>query len=141
MARHLAGQESVVWLMNAFVMKEFIAECRAHFNEPILLFPDVVRLIGCGQDDDDAYIIVQGTRHTAKKYAWAEDGIWRSTAVGGYMWLDRLKGQGYVKAHNGEDWDDLVRLDSWLALNGAPRRDEFLYEDRCGKEEKSTASE
>lgn len=93
-------------------------EALAHFNEPMLVGFDVARCIGYGEDDSDCYIIV-------KRPNPHNDVIWH-TMVGGYTWLDRLKGQGYVKSRNGEDWDDLYRLDSDLELNGSPKEAEPL---------------
>jgi hypothetical protein len=92
--------------------------CRDHFNEPFLLCGEVARCIGYGEDERDCYII---TRRRDGEVVWA-------TCVGGYVWLDRLKGQGYVKAHNGEDWDDLTRLE--IELRRCPREPEFILERR-----------
>jgi hypothetical protein len=48
--------------------------------------------------------------------------------VGGYVYLDGLKGQEYVKGTDGSEWDDLSRLDNLLALNGCPKENQFLIE-------------
>lgn len=93
-------------------------EFEKHFNEPVLVMDRLARVIGYGEDEMDCYLIVQFLGGAV---------IWH-TAVGGYYWLDRLKGQQYVKAHNGEDWDDLVRLDGDLTRGGAPKRDTFMVE-------------
>lgn len=100
--------------------QEFLDEIRGHFNEPVLMGFDLARVIGYGEDDDDCYLIVQYPRR----------GISRSTMVGGYTFLDRLKGQNYVRSTTGEDWDDFTRMDSLLHHNGVPRVEEFLIEDR-----------
>ena len=92
--------------------------CLTHFNEPIIVSFDVVRLIGYGEDESDCYLICQHPEYPDGKTVW-------HTAVGGYVFLDRLKGQGYVRSTTGEDWDDLYRLDNFLSLNGAPRAEEF----------------
>jgi hypothetical protein len=94
--------------------------CVEHFNEPVIDHLEVVRLVGYGETAVDAYYIYHGTRR----------GVYWGSAVGGPILLGRLKGQGYVKATNGEEWDDLVRLDSWLALNGAPRAEKFTLDLR-----------
>lgn len=108
--------------------RDLLEMCRQHFNEPMLACEQVVRCIGYAETGVDCYII---TRRFGGKIVW-------NTCVGGYIFLDRLKGQEYVRSSSGEDWDDLFRLDSTLALNGAPREPEFLIElrhedmeDRC----------
>lgn len=93
-----------------------LEEFRAHFNEPILLSDRVARLIGFGEDDQDFYLICD---YPGGKRVW-------HTAVGGYTFLDRLKGQGFVLSTSGDEWDDLFRLDQMLSLNGAPKAATFL---------------
>lgn len=95
--------------------------CRDHFNEPMISNLGIVRCVGYGEDERDCYIIVRvpGWRNELPHDVW-------HTCVGGYTFLDRLKGQGYVKAHNGEDWDDLTRLDSELTYSYAPKAAEFI---------------
>jgi hypothetical protein len=100
--------------------QELYEMCKAHFNEPVLTDFGLGRCIGYGEDEADCYIIIQMKR---------EKLIWQ-TCVGGYYWLDRLKGQSYVKSTQGEDWDDFFRLDSSLELNGAPKQPEFKLELR-----------
>lgn len=92
--------------------------CRKHFNELMISFGELARCIGYGEDDMDCYII---TRRRDGTIVW-------NTCVGGYVWLGRLKGQGYVKAHNGDDWDDLTRLE--LEMQRCPREPEFMLERR-----------
>ncbi|MCA0032777.1 hypothetical protein [Mesorhizobium sp. B263B2A] len=89
--------------------------CRQHFNEPMISFDKIVRCIGYGETGVDCYVITKGH---------GGEIVW-NTCVGGYFFLDRLKGQGYVKAVNGEDWDDLTRLDSNLTCGGATKESEF----------------
>ena len=98
------------------VGSEIRALCEQHFNEPILSGSEVVRLIGYAETAVDCYLICSSM----------DRGIYWNTAVGGYTFLDRLKGQGYVRSTGGEDWDDLTRLDSLLQLNGAPKVEKFL---------------
>ena len=69
-------------------------------------------MIGYGEDETDCYLIIQ---YLGGRVAWP-------SAVGGYYWLTRLKGQEMVVGTNGESWDDFVRLDSVLELNGASKR-------------------
>ncbi len=97
---------------------EILKMCRSHFNEPLIVGFDVARLIGYGEDEMDCYLICQHPKYPDGETKW-----W--SAVGGYTFLDRLKGQDYVRSTDGEDWDDLVRLDNVLSLNGAPKADEF----------------
>jgi hypothetical protein len=115
---HGYGHSADDTLMSKLHRPEFLAEVRAHFNEPMLSMFSVVRCVGYGEDDCDCYIIAQ--RPNPKG-----DLIWL-TMVGGYTFLDRLKGQGHVVSTSGEDWDDLFRLDHVLALNGAPKAEEFI---------------
>lgn len=100
--------------------RELLDMCLAHFNEPMISFEEVVRCIGYGETGADCYII---TRKRGGEIIW-------NTCVGGYVFLDRLKGQGHVKSTSGEDWDDLTRLCSSLAHNGAPCEPEFRLELR-----------
>jgi hypothetical protein len=99
---------------------EFYNECFAHLNEPVLLGFDVCRVIGYGEDDMDCYLIAMRRNGQV---------VWH-TAVGGYTFLSCLEGQNGVQAHSGEHWDDLTRLDSLLAMNGAPRQTAFLVDLR-----------
>lgn len=99
--------------------QDFLEEIKRHFNEPVLMSFDLARVIGYGEDDEDCYIIVLYPRR----------GIGRCTMVGGYTFLDRLKGQNHVRSTSGEDWDDFTRLDTLLQLNGALRAEEFLIEN------------
>ena len=93
-----------------------------HFNEPMLCGFELVRCIGYGEYASDCYVIARRPNPRAER-------IW-ITCVGGYTFLDRLKNQRHVKAHNGEEWDDLRRLDYYLGLNGVPREAEFIVERR-----------
>lgn len=92
--------------------------CRDHFNEPFLVAFDLVRLIGYGEDQDDAYII----------YIKRGGDISRMTCVGGYTFLDCLENQGQIISSEGESWNDLYRLDIMLELNGACKVKEFILE-------------
>lgn len=88
---------------------------RALFNEPVISGLEIVRLIGYAETDQDCYFIMLSTQGRE---------FWQS-CVGGMHPLTKLKGQNYVKAWNGDDWDDLVRLDNVLELNGAPKQSQF----------------
>ncbi|MDO8683949.1 MAG: hypothetical protein Q7N50_10765 [Armatimonadota bacterium] len=88
--------------------------CVDHFNEPMISFGKLARCIGYGETAVDCYIITQ----------LCNGEILWNTCVGGYVFLDRLKGQGYVKSTGGEDWDDLTRLES--ELREAPKKEKFL---------------
>lgn len=106
---------------------KFIKEIYPHFNEPILIGFDLMRCVGYGETSVDSYII-------CKRPNPHNDLIWVSM-VGGYTFLDRLKGQNYVKSTQGEDWDDLFRLDNILELNGAPKEKNFIVEITEDEEE------
>lgn len=101
-------------------MDNLEAMCRAHFNEPMISHGEIGRCIGYGETAVDCYIIVQKLRGEI---------VW-NTCVGGYIFLNRLKGQKYIKSTSGEDWDDFTRLDSELALNGAPKQTTFRLDLR-----------
>lgn len=102
-----------------------LAMCCAHFNEPMLSSDKLVRCIGYGETGVDCYIIVreQGTVPTEGRVFW-------HTCVGGYIFLDRLRGQNQTKATNGGEWDDFIRLDNSLTLNGCPQEKAFRIELR-----------
>lgn len=94
-----------------------------HFNEPVIDYLRIVRLVGWGQDDHDAYYIYSSTRR----------GIYRSSAVGSFIPLISLKSQDTVDGirHAMADpaMDDFDQLDKWLALNGAPCATVFMLEE------------
>lgn len=94
--------------------------CLDHFNEPILIDFQIARLIGCAEDDDDCYLIINVPGK----------GIQRHTASGGYIFLNVLRGQNRVvpnyPSFEGEIWDDLYRLDSLLTIRGVPPEEHFL---------------
>lgn len=105
-------------------MSDLQKMCEAHFNEPMISGSEIVRCIGYGETAVDCYII---TRHIGGKVSW-------STCVGGYVFLDRLKGQNRVTSNSGDNWDDLTRLDSLLSLNGCLREAEFITDRRPEEE-------
>lgn len=107
-------------------------EILGHFNEPMLCMGTLVRCVGYGEDEMDAYIIMQQSRPFS---IYPHESIIRHTCVGGYTFLDRLKGQGYVKGYTGEDWDDLFRLCEELTQCGSPKLDAPIIElhDRTNK--------
>lgn len=84
--------------------------CRDHFNEPVLLHTELGRCIGYAEDERDCYIIVKS----------ADGHVYWHTCVGGYVWLDRLKGQDPAG-----DWDDFVRVDRDLE-HRCPKEKEFI---------------
>lgn len=78
-----------------------------HFNEPVLLGDRLVRLVGYGEDEMDCYFICISKTKDREKF-------WH-TCVGGYVFLDRLRGQNeVVSVHSGDIWDDLYRLEQYL---------------------------
>ncbi len=97
--------------------------CKMHFNEPVLLGMTVGRLIGYGETAVDCYYIA---------HEMGGGIIWH-TAVGPCMTLRALQDQDKViplDPSNGTEWNNFTRLDSWLALNGAPRAEAFVCEIR-----------
>jgi hypothetical protein len=104
--------------------KELMEMAKSHFNEPMISSFDIVRCVGYAEDDSDCYIIARRSRSLASQI---KDGelVWL-TCVGGYTFLDRLKGQQVIISNDGEHWDDFVRLDHVLALNGAPKEENFI---------------
>lgn len=112
--------------------------CQEHFNEPVLMYFKLARLVGYGEDADDCYLIV--------KYPDYPDGkIVHHTAVGGYIFLDKLQGQHITipayPEYKGQVWDDYYRLDEALELNGARREKEFIVDKRPHETAKMVFSE
>jgi tRNA(His) 5'-end guanylyltransferase len=68
-------------------------EAKQHFNEPILIMFDLCRCVGYAEDDMDCYLIVRDQRGKLRKH----------TFVGGYTYLDLLKGQGCCTSTTGEE--------------------------------------
>lgn len=85
----------------------------AHFNEPVICNGRLARLVGYAEDEEDSYFILE-----SKYYIHP---IWYQTCVGGYTFLDVLKGQNQVVSTTGEVWDDVTRLQSDLP----PPREQF----------------
>lgn len=100
-------------------MTEIEKMCRAHFNEPILTFFEIGRLIGFAEDDHDFYLIIRYPHRPEPKTVY-------HTAVGGYTFLNCLKFQEFYVTKDGEVGDDLSRLDTMLALNGVPPEPVFI---------------
>lgn len=113
-------------------------EILSHFNEPMLCCGIVVRCIGYGEDDMDCYVVM---RQAKPYHIYPHTPIFRHTCVGGYTFLDKLKGQGHVKAYNGEDWDDLTRLDDDLARADAPKEPAPMIELQRTRESVTGANE
>ena len=92
-------------------------EALLHFNEPILMGFDLCRCVGYAEDADDCYLVARDRRR----------GLVWHTFVGGYTYLDVLKGQDQCKSKTtGETWDAFTRLDSLLGLNGVPKEPNFI---------------
>ena len=110
--------------MSRLDMPELCEEIKQRFNEPILIGLNVCRLIGYAEDSMDCYLIVKSRDRT----------FW-NTMVGGYTYLDCLKQQGVVTAHNGEIWNDYTRLDSELEGEGISKETEFQVVINHGEDE------
>lgn len=94
-----------------------------HFNQPVIVMFEVVRLIGWGQDEDDAYFI----------FRYRGGHIERSSVVGGFIPLTALQTQdtpdGIRHAMEDPARNDFHQLDKWLHFNGAPKADAFIIEE------------
>lgn len=75
----------------------------------------LARVIGYGEDCSDCYLIL---RHLHGRTTW-----W--SCVGGYYWIDILRGQNPHQDAKGRDWNDYSRIDHLLELNGAPKEGFF----------------
>lgn len=109
-------------IMNKIHSDELYQMCVRHFNEPMLSFDGLARCVGYGETAVDCYIIV---RKKSERYGEPGKLIWH-TCVGGYTFLTALNNQGQVLANNGEQWNDLTRLDNELTRTGAPKESEFI---------------
>lgn len=93
-----------------------------HFNEPVITGFEIARVVGYGEDQHDCYLIL---KFLPEQWGAEPEYRWH-TCVGGYYFLDRLRGQGYVKSTTGEDWDDFYRINNSLELNGCTKEPEFI---------------
>lgn len=101
--------------------KDFYEKVKQHFNEPVIVGFEICRIVGYAEDLHDCYMIVRSPKH----------GKYWLTLVGGYIFLNCLKGQSVnVSPSTGETWDDYWRIDRLLTLNGVPHEEEFIYENR-----------
>lgn len=73
-----------------------------HFNDPVICNGRLARLVGYAEDEWDCYYIMESLYYYQPK--------WYQTCVGGYTFLDALKGQNEVVSTTGEVWDDITRL-------------------------------
>lgn len=100
--------------MKKIYSQELYDTAKIHFNEPIIVNGLLGRLVGYGEDKYDCYFIIV-TNHKGQEKFW-------QTCVGGYIFLDRLKGQNeVVMINNGDIWDDFLRLEREVP----PRYKEF----------------
>lgn len=109
------------------VKNPIFEEVKKHFNEPVLYGTQLGRLIGYARDMHDQYHIVAYPGYPESKIIW-------HTAVGGYIFLDALKGQNVVNATNGEVWDDFFRMNNLLSCNNCPEVDEMIIEIKPDEE-------
>ena len=91
-------------------------EVLRHHNEPVLICFELGRIVGYAEDLDDCYMIV--------KFPRKDKPVWLSMC-GGYTYLLALKGQNSIVI-DGVEWDDFIRLDNLLTLNGVPK-EEFTF--------------
>ncbi len=125
-------------------MKNLYEMCLQHFNEPLLIYSfkpnmclEIARCIGYYESAIDCYIIVKQS----------DGSIRHCTCVGGYYWLDRLKGQNFVVPHFEEDriknpyWDDIVRISNDLERHGCNKEAEFILKINHRDQEKRDKNE
>ena len=100
----------------ALTKEAFIEEVKEHFNELALDGMTVVRVIGCGETEEDYYYILdKGYGHHFLEYG---TGVYRTTAVGQPYYLKGVLPE--------KDYEELDRLRS---LNGADKVEHFIWED------------
>lgn len=97
--------------------KEIELECRDMFNQVVLTWDGIARLIGYAENERDCYYILKFPGNVIQYHS----------AVGGVISLQLLKGQGIIVSTEGELWNDYHRLDTWLTLNGCEIEDEFKW--------------
>jgi hypothetical protein len=104
--------------VNSEKISEYHQECLDHFNEPMISFGELVRCVGYGSTLVDSYII---TKKKNGKIVW-------NTFVGGYIFLNPLRGINTVIAPDQSTWDDLDRLDNELSRAGCLREETMIVE-------------
>lgn len=88
---------------------------KEHFNQPVLSFGVLARVIGYHEDDHDAYFICKTQKGE----------ITYQTISGGYIFLQYLEHQNIVESkYTDEIWSDLTRLQYYLP----PIEAEFLVQ-------------
>jgi len=99
--------------------KAYREEVESHFNEPILIWSELMRCIGYAEDDEDCYLIARDKKGNE---------VWTSL-VGGYVYLTALSGSNAVQSNDDLDvtWDDLHRVNMFL---GTPEEKEFIVKDQ-----------
>lgn len=93
----------------ALTKEDFIGEVKERFNELAIDGMKVVRVIGCGETEEDYYYMLDGGYGT---------GIYRTSAVGQPYYLKGILPE--------KDYEQLDRLRS---LNGADKAEHFSWED------------
>jgi hypothetical protein len=98
---------------------KLLEEFKSHFNEPVLINFNVGRVIGYSEDSMDAYLMVK----------FLDGKFVHHSAVGGYIWLNRLKGQNLVIGNDEKEYDDYWWIDNILELNGCGKEEEFIVKN------------
>ena len=93
----------------------FIEEVKEHFNELALDAMRVVRVIGCGESEDDYYYVLD--EGYGQRFAEYGTGVYRTTAVGQPYYLKGVLPE-----------KDYERLDRLRALNGAEKAEHLIWE-------------
>ena len=101
-------------------MTNLYEEAKSHFNEPVLIDLTVGRIIGYAETEEDCYLLVNTKTMGV---------VWQSY-VGGYIYLDCLKGINPVKSSYDYLLDDYEYLNYILNCHGILREPEFLYLDK-----------
>lgn len=99
---------------------ELYERARRDFNKLMLDYSRVVRLIGYSEDDTDCYVILKDVLRDEKPYYMS--------CVGYPMSLEPLASQGQTTGFSGEQWNDYIRIDKHMSLNGAPPQEKFLLD-------------
>ena len=96
-------------------------EIRQHFNEPVLMYNRLGRLIGYAESPDKqaSCLVVKQIGGDVNHYPV------ESTMI----FLDKLKGQNRKMSKDGLIWDDFIRLDSYLTSSGCTREPRFVFHE------------
>ena len=93
-------------------MNEILLKAREHYNDPVLVYHNLARVIGYAESDEEPLLVV---KHINGNVGYHPD-------LSGLIFLDSLKGKNKKIDTSGYVWDDYKRLDSLLnAMNCNPQ--------------------